>query len=74
MSTDAYDQLVPMPPDLGEQLRRAARQADESRVERDRLIREAHEAGASLREIERAIDGRVTHVGVKRIIERPPKG
>lgn len=45
-----------------------ARNADVATSKRDAAIREAHRAGASLREI--ATESGISHMSVKRIIER----
>jgi DNA-binding NarL/FixJ family response regulator len=49
-------------------VRYAARNADVATTKRDAAIREAHRAGASLREI--AEQSGISHMSVKRIIER----
>lgn len=49
-------------------VRYAAKNADVARTKRDAAIREAHRAGASLREI--AVESGVSHMSVKRIVER----
>jgi len=49
-------------------VRYASRNADVATSKRDAAIREAHRAGASLREI--ATESGVSHMSVKRIIER----
>ena len=49
-------------------VRYAARNADVATSKRDAAIREAHRAGASLREI--ATESGISHMSVKRIIER----
>ena len=46
----------------------AARSADVATTKRDAAIREAHRAGVSLREI--AAESGISHMSVKRIIER----
>jgi DNA-binding NarL/FixJ family response regulator len=46
----------------------AARRADVATSKRDAAIREAHRAGASLREI--AQKSEISHMSVKRIVER----
>ena len=51
---------------VARQLRRAAAKIEQGTSERDRLIVEAHQAGASLREI--AEHARVSHVTVLKII------
>lgn len=60
--------VAPVDPALSSRLRRAVRQGEFWLRERDGLIIEAHEAGASLREIA-AVAG-LSHVGVKKIIDR----
>jgi DNA-binding NarL/FixJ family response regulator len=49
-------------------VRYAARHADVATTKRDAAIREAHRAGASLREI--AAQSGISHMSVKRIVER----
>ena len=49
-------------------VRYASRNVDVATSKRDAAIREAHRAGASLREI--ATESGISHMGVKRIIER----
>ena len=49
-------------------VRYAARSADVASIKRDAAIREAHRAGASLRDI--AAESGLSHMTVKRIIER----
>lgn len=49
-------------------VRYAAKNADAATTKRDAAIREAHRAGASLREI--AAESGVSHMSVKRIVER----
>ena len=49
-------------------VRYASRNADVATSKRDAAIREAHRAGASLREI--AAEGGLSHMSVKRIVER----
>jgi len=49
-------------------VRYAARNADVATSKRDAAIREAHKAGASLRDI--ANESEISHMTVKRIIER----
>jgi len=51
-------------------VRYAARNADVATSKRDAAIREAHRAGASLRDI--AAESGISHMTVKRIIERTP--
>jgi DNA-binding NarL/FixJ family response regulator len=51
-------------------VRYAARNADVATTKRDAAIREAHRAGASLRDI--AAESGISHMTVKRIIERTP--
>lgn len=53
---------------LSSRLARSAKQEQFWLRERDGLIREAHRAGASLREIAALVG--LSHVGVKKIIER----
>jgi DNA-binding NarL/FixJ family response regulator len=49
-------------------VRYAAKNADVATTKRDTAMREAHRAGASLREI--AAESGVSHMSVKRIVER----
>lgn len=49
-------------------VRYAAKNADVAASKRDAAIREAHRAGASLREI--AVESGISHMSVKRIVER----
>ncbi len=49
-------------------VRYAARNADVATSKRDAAIREAHRAGASLRDI--AAESGISHMTVKRIVER----
>jgi DNA-binding NarL/FixJ family response regulator len=49
-------------------VRYAAKNAEVATTKRDAAIREAHRAGASLREI--AAESGVSHMSVKRIVER----
>ena len=49
-------------------VRYAARTADVATTKRDATIREAHRAGLSLRDI--AAESGISHMSVKRIIER----
>lgn len=49
-------------------VRHGARNADRAVASRDAAIREAHRAGASLRDIAAVAD--VSHMTVKRIVER----
>lgn len=57
--------------DTRARLVRAAKRQTAARAERDRLIREAHAQGGSLREIGRLAD--LTSAGVLRIIRNPPQ-
>jgi len=47
----------------------AAHEADVATGKRDAAVREAHRAGASLRDI--AAKSGISHMSVKRIVERP---
>jgi len=49
-------------------VRYAAKNADVAASKRDAAIREAHRAGASLREI--AAESGISHMSIKRIVER----
>lgn len=51
-------------------VRYAAETADVATTKRDAAIREAHRAGASLREI--AAESGISHMSVKRVVERSP--
>lgn len=51
-------------------VRYATKSADVATSKRDAAIREAHRAGASLRDI--ANESEISHMSVKRIIERSP--
>lgn len=51
-------------------VRYAAKNAGVATSKRDAAIREAHKAGASLRDI--AKESEISHMSVKRIIERSP--
>ena len=51
-------------------VRYAARNSDVASSKRDAAIREAHRAGASLRDI--AAESGISHMSVKRIIDRQP--
>ena len=51
-------------------VRYAARNSDVASAKRDAAIREAHRAGASLRDI--AAESGISHMSVKRIIDRQP--
>lgn len=51
-------------------VRYAAKNADVATSKRDAAIREAHIAGASLRDI--AHESEISHMSVKRILERSP--
>ena len=51
-------------------VRYAAENAQVAETKRDAAVREAHRAGASLREI--AAAGGISHMTVKRIVERTP--
>lgn len=62
----SYRDGVPVPPDLARRLTKIAARLDADRVERDRLIVEAHGRGASLREIAKVAG--ITHVAVRKII------
>jgi hypothetical protein len=54
-----------------ELVRYAARNAHVATTKRDAAIREAHRAGASLREL--AAESGISHMSVKRILERQPE-
>lgn len=51
-------------------VRYASKNADVATSKRDAAIREAHRAGASLREI--AAESGISHMSIKRIVERTP--
>jgi hypothetical protein len=57
-----------MPDELHRALRAAADAIAEGTNERDRLIREAHDIGCSLRHIGQAVN--LSHAGVAKIIRR----
>lgn len=59
---------MPVPPELAAELRGAATLAGTWTAERNRLIVEARDAGASLREI--AEHAGISHVAVKKILDR----
>ena len=59
---------VTLDADTARKLKRAGDATRAATVNRDHLIVEAHQAGASLREIAQAVG--LTHVGVKKIIDR----
>jgi len=59
---------VTVDPDIMRQLRQVVRRLDGAQAERDRLIREAHAQGASLRQIAAAAG--LTHQGVSWIVNR----
>lgn len=59
---------VPVDPAVAKRLTAVAKRARDNTDERNRLIRQAHADGGSLREIG-ALAG-LTHVGVKKIVER----
>jgi lambda repressor-like predicted transcriptional regulator len=52
-------------------VRYAARNAHVATTKRDAAIREAHRAGASLRQL--AAESGISHMSVKRILERQPE-
>ncbi len=55
-------------PDVAKRLAKAARRAEEFTQERNGLIIEASKNGASLREI--ASHARISHIGVKKIVDK----
>lgn len=59
---------VALDPRMAKRLARAVGKASDARRERDELIVRAYIAGATLREIGEAVG--ITHVGVKKIIDR----
>lgn len=59
---------VPVDPDLTRKLKTAASKEREWREQRDQLIYEAWNAGASLREIADLV--RLSHVGVRKIVKK----
>lgn len=65
MSTTTNDTT---PTNMLKLVRYAAKNADVATTKRDAAIREAHRAGASLRDI--AAESGVSHMSVKRIVER----
>jgi hypothetical protein len=58
--------VVTLSPDLARRLRLAAKKVQDGTEERNQLIREAAEGGASLREIAAAVG--LDHTGVRKII------
>jgi hypothetical protein len=67
-SPGAIFRSVPVPPHIAAELRRTAKRMEQDKARRDELIRDAHDAGASLREIEKVAG--ITHVAVLKIIRR----
>lgn len=67
MTTISLDRM-PLEPDLAKQLARTVGNIDKNNLERERLIIVAYVGGASLRDI--ANHAGMTHVGVKKLIER----
>lgn len=65
---DDPSSVPPMDPDLERRLKATARRLDELGDLRDQLIIQAHQEGASLREI--AAVARMSHVGVKKLLGR----
>lgn len=65
---DDPSSIPPMDPDLERRLKATARRLDELGDLRDQLIIQAHQEGASLREI--AAVARMSHVGVKKLLGR----
>lgn len=59
---------MPIDPALAKRVRSVAQAAEKKRQERDQLILDAHEAGASLREIADLVG--LSHVGVMKIVNR----
>lgn len=59
---------VPIDPDLAREVSRAARMTETWRASRDRLIRQAHAAGGSLREIGKLAG--MTHRAVSKIVAK----
>lgn len=59
---------MPVPSDIASRLKRLSTRLAADRTERDRLIVEAHAAGASLREIEKVAG--ITYGGVLKIIRK----
>lgn len=65
---------VALDPARAKRLEKAAKKAVEWRQERDRLIKDAYEAGGGVREIARLVG--MSHPGVKRILHQlftPPE-
>lgn len=62
---------VPVAPDLTRRLTTAAGKARDWTEERNRLVREAHQAGGGAREIARLVG--LTHPAVLNIIKRRPR-
>jgi hypothetical protein len=63
---------VPVDDDLARRIREAVQAQEQSRQERDRLVRLARDAGGSFREIAAVLG--ITHAGVQKIINKrqPP--
>lgn len=68
MTTATTIRPVPIDPVTARKLATTAAKAAQNTVERDKLIAEAYRAGASMREIGRAIG--MTHPGVRSILIR----
>jgi len=66
--TPDYPWRVPVPSDVAAQLLLISARLKADTAERDRLIVEAHKAGASLREIEKVAG--ITYGGVLKIIRK----
>lgn len=60
--------LVPIDQALAKRVRSVAQAAEKKREQRDQLIVEAHQAGASLREIAALVG--LSHVGVMKIVAK----
>ena len=59
---------VTVPDDLARRLEQAAQRAREATEQRDELIREAVQAGGSLREVAELVQ--LSHTGVRKIVQR----
>lgn len=68
MTAAATVSVVPIDQALAKRVRSVAQAAEKKREERDQLIVEAHQAGASLREIAALVG--LSHVGVMKIVAK----
>jgi hypothetical protein len=65
-------QAVPVDPDMARKIKREASKLEASRVERDRLIVQAVEAGGGVREVARLAD--LSHPSVLAIVRKARDG